>query len=144
MVDKKSPQYFGDTLTPAERSERMRRVKGKDTKPELFVRRLVFAMGYRYRVHLRLIPGKPDIAFPNRKKAIFVHGCFWHRHIGCPNNRLPKSRLDFWLPKLDGNRRRDKKKQRELRESGWSYLVIWECETQKKNLESRIRQFLTP
>ena len=120
-----------DTLTKAERSERMSRVRGKDTKPELIVRRLVHRMGYRYRLHRReLRPGTPDLVLQSRKKAIFVHGCFWHRHPdhACKLARLPKSRLDFWKPKLEGNRHRDRENQAKLRNMGWDVLVVWECQ----------------
>jgi|GEM_PF-842771 len=134
--------YSGDTLSPTERSERMSRVRSKNTKPELLVRRLLYSMGYRYRLHLRAVPGNPDIVFPSRKKAIFVHGCYWHRHRGCPKCRLPKSKLDFWKPKLEGNRKRDLKKQRELRLSGWKFLVIWECEIDRDGLHVRLQSFL--
>ncbi|HBI46414.1 MAG TPA: very short patch repair endonuclease, partial [Planctomycetales bacterium] len=96
-----------DSLSPEERSERMSRVRNKDTKPELVVRRLVHSLGYRYRLHSGRLPGRPDIVFAGRKKVVFVHGCFWHRHRGCALCRMPKSRLDFWAPKLEGNRRRD-------------------------------------
>ena len=94
-----------DSLSPAERSEIMARVRSKDSRPELFVRKLVFALGYRYRLHAEDLPGHPDMAFRKLRKVIFVHGCFWHRHAACALARLPKSRLDFWLPKLEGNRR---------------------------------------
>ena len=98
----KTPPYAGDTLSPKERSERMSRIRGKDTKPELTVRRLVHGMGFRYRLHGKRLPGKPDMVFSARRKVIFVHGCFWHRHPdpGCPLARLPKSKLDFWRTKL--------------------------------------------
>jgi len=135
-----------DALTTEQRSERMSRIRGRDTGPEMTVRRLVHGMGYRYRLHERDLPGKPDLAFPSRRKAIFVHGCFWHRHPdpACKRARLPKSRRDFWLPKLEGNRARDLKKQEELKAIGWEYLVIWECEiNQKMILSSRIQQFLS-
>lgn len=134
--------YSGDTLSPKERSERMGKVRSKNTKPELFVRQLLYSMGYRYRLHLRAVPGNPDIVLPPRKKAIFVHGCFWHRHKGCPNCRLPKSKLDFWKPKLEGNRKRDVTKQRELKAAGWEFLVIWECELNNDDLSVRLRSFL--
>jgi DNA mismatch endonuclease (patch repair protein) len=142
MGKNKRPTYSGDTLSPKERSERMSRVRSKDTKPELFVRRLLSSMGYRYRLHSRSVPGNPDIVFSRPKKAIFVHGCFWHRHRGCVNCRLPKSKLDFWKPKLEGNRKRDMKKQRELRAAGWGFLVIWECELNHNDLPVRLRLFL--
>lgn len=114
-----------DTLTKAERGERMSHVRGKDSKPEMVVRRLVHGMGYRYRLHRRDLPGTADLVLPSRKKAIFVHGCFWHRHPdpGCKLVRLPKSRLDFWRPKLEGNRRRDRVNQARLNELGWDVLV---------------------
>ncbi|HGG60223.1 MAG TPA: DNA mismatch endonuclease Vsr [Gammaproteobacteria bacterium] len=133
-----------DTLTRLERSERMSRVRGKDTKPEMIVRRLVHSMGYRYRLHDAKLPGKPDLVFAGKRKVIFVHGCFWHRHGDCcPLTRLPKSRLDFWKPKLEGNRRRDERNQRHLRELGWDYLIIWECEIRNQSgLRERITRFL--
>ncbi|MBN9680923.1 MULTISPECIES: very short patch repair endonuclease [unclassified Corallococcus] len=137
-----------DTLTPQERSERMSRVKGRNTKPELVVRRLVTALGHRYRLHYGKVPGKPDLAFPGRRKAIFVHGCFWHRHPDptCPLARLPKSRLDFWLPKLESNRERDLAKRAQLEALGWSVLEIWECELtcSPEQLTERIMEFLGP
>ena len=97
-----------DTLSHAERSERMGRVRSKNTKPELVVRRLIHSLGYRYRLHRTDLLGCPDLVFPCRKKLIFIHGCFWHRHDGCPNTRLPKSRLDFWQTKFEVNRDRDR------------------------------------
>ena len=134
-----------DILTETERSERMRRVRSRNTKPELTVRRLIYRMGYRYRLHRRDLPGTPDVVFPSRKKAIFVHGCFWHRHPdpACKLARLPKSRLDFWKPKLESNRRRDEKNQAKLRELGWHVLVVWECQIEcSSHLESTLREFL--
>ena len=136
---------MGDTLSPEARSERMSRVRGKDTKPEMAVRRLVHAMGYRYRLHRRDLPGIPDLVFRRLKKVIFVHGCFWHRHpdTKCKLARMPKSRLDFWRPKLEGNRRRDEASQAELKKLGWRVLVVWECEIgHKEQLENKIRKFL--
>jgi DNA mismatch endonuclease (patch repair protein) len=133
-----------DSLSPEERSERMGRVRNKDTKPELTVRRLVHSLGYRYRLHVKHLPGRPDLVFAGRKKIIFVHGCFWHRHNGCPNgSRIPKSKLDFWLPKLESNRARDRAKQTKLLELGWEILTIWECElSDMATLTARITQFL--
>lgn len=117
-----------DTLSVAERSERMRRIKSRDTTPELTARRLIHQLGYRFKLDSSLLPGRPDIVFPKLGKAIFVHGCFWHRHNHCHLARLPKSRLDFWLPKLDGNKARDIEKRKSLTRMGWKSLVIWECE----------------
>ena len=136
-------EYHGDTLTPEERSKRMSLVRSKDTKAEMLVRRLVHAMGYRYRLHVRALPGTPDLTFRRRKKVIFVHGCFWHRHQGCSRCRIPKSRHDFWVPKLEGNRVRDEQQQRRLQEAGWDVLVVWECEVDNmKALAAKIQSFL--
>lgn len=133
-----------DTLTPAARSERMSRVRSKDSKPEMAVRRLVHGMGFRYRLHARDLPGSPDLVFPSRGKIIFVHGCFWHRHTErCEFTRWPKSKLDFWMPKLEKNHRRDKAVRRELRRLRWQVLVVWECELKNQQaLTGRIRDFL--
>ena len=136
---------MADTLTSKERSERMRRVRGADTKPEKLVRRLVHGMGYRYRLHRRDLPGTPDLVFTTRRKVIFVHGCFWHRHPDpdCPLARLPKSRLEFWKPKLEGNREREMKNQERLAELEWDVLEIWECQLRDTDgLRSRVREFL--
>ena len=122
-----------DTLTPAERSERMSRVRSKDTKPEIVVRSLVHRMGFRFRLHARDLPGHPDLVLPRHRKIIFVHGCFWHRHGSCKNTRWPKSKVAFWKPKLEKNHERDAATRKALRRLGWDVLVIWEC--QLKNLE---------
>src|SRR5258705_10221520 len=121
---------MADTLSRKERSERMSRVRGRDTKPEMVVRRLVHRLGFRYRLHNRRLPGAPDLVFKSRRKAIFIHGCFWHRHPdpACKLARMPKSRLDFWRPKLEGNRERDLRHQSELETIGWRYLIVWEWE----------------
>ncbi len=134
-----------DTLTKNERSARMALVRGRDTGPELAVRRLVHRLGYRYRLHVGALPGRPDLVFRSRRKVIFVHGCFWHRHSApdCKLARLPKSRLAFWLPKLERNKQRDESNQERLREMGWGYLTIWECELKDLySLERRILGFL--
>lgn len=137
-------RFTVDTLTPEERSERMSRVRGKDTKPELVVRRLIHSMGYRYRLHGSKLPGHPDLIFSKKRKVVFVHGCYWHRHPECRNGgRLPKSKLDFWKPKLEGNRARDLINQDLLREQGWSFLVVWECELRdREKLAEKLRTFL--
>lgn len=127
-----------DPLTIQERSERMSRVRSKDTRPELAVRKLVHKLGFRFRLHRKDIPGRPDLVFPSRRKAIFVHGCFWHRHQGCALARLPKTRPEFWVPKLEGNRLRDRKKQRELRRAGWDFITIWECEVKDQAAVVRV------
>lgn len=116
-----------DTLTRSERSERMGRILSKDTAPEMVVRRVVSSLGYRYRLHVTSLPGRPDLVFSSRQLVIFVNGCFWHRHRGCRLARLPKSRLEFWLPKLEANRLRDRRNLAALRASSWRVLVLWEC-----------------
>jgi len=132
-----------DKLTPQRRSENMRRIKSKNSTPELALRTLIFKMGFRYRLHASQLPGKPDLVFPGRKKAIFLHGCFWHQHGPCPDSRLPKSRQDYWLPKLKRNQERDKDAQRKLRELGWNSLVIWECEMKDPTkIKKTVQKFL--
>lgn len=105
----------------------MQSVQTKNTGPELAVRRALFASGYRFRLHRRDLPGSPDIVMPGRKKAIFVHGCFWHGH-GCSKGKIPKSRPDYWMPKIAANKERDRRNARALRALGWSVHVIWQCE----------------
>jgi DNA mismatch endonuclease (patch repair protein) len=129
-----------DSLTRKQRSILMARIRSKDTGPEMTVRRLVHGMGYRYRLHRRSLPGTPDLVFPSLGKVIFVHGCFWHKHARCV--RLPKSRMEFWGPKLEGNRKRDLSARRKLRSLGWKALIIWECEIGRDNLAQRIEKFL--
>lgn len=122
----------------------MSRVRGRDTKPERVVRRLLTSLGYRYRLQYTKLPGKPDIVFPGRQKVILVHGCFWHRHSEhCPLTRLPKSRLDFWRPKLIRNHERDQENEKRLRELGWDVMVVWECElTDLDTLRTRLTEYL--
>ncbi|WP_236899128.1 very short patch repair endonuclease [Devosia sp. SL43] len=123
----------------------MSTIRSKNTGPELKVRRLVHRLGFRYRLHRADLPGKPDLVFAGRRKVIFVHGCYWHRHDDpdCKLARLPKSRLEFWLPKLEGNRARDRKNETALAEKGWDILVLWECQVANSSfLEARIRAFL--
>ena len=117
-----------DTFTPEERSAIMRKVKSRDTKPEMVVRRLVHRLGYRYRLHRKNLPGKPDLTFGPRHKVIFVHGCFWHRHADCKRATTPTSRTDYWLPKFERTEIRDAANQETLYEAEWQSLVIWECE----------------
>ena len=134
-----------DTLSPIQRSERMRRIRGKDTKPEIRLRKLIHGMGYRYRLHGRDLPGVPDLVFRSRKMVIFLHGCFWHRHPdpACKLARLPKSRLDFWEPKLTTNAWRDECNNNRLAALGWRILTVWECELNgQEKLKNRIRGFL--
>lgn len=121
----------------------MSRIRSKDTGPEWQVRRLVHGMGFRYRLHTRDLPGRPDLVFRPKRKVIFVHGCFWHAHDACKLARAPKSRQDFWLPKLAANKERDARAIRALRATGWKVLVIWECQLSKNTvLRRRIQRFL--
>jgi DNA mismatch endonuclease, patch repair protein len=132
-----------DALSVVRRSENMRRITSKNTKPEMLVRRLVHGMGFRYRLHVKTLPGKPDLVFSKRLKAIFVHGCFWHQHNQCREGRVPSSREDYWRPKLERNVQRDKKHVRRLRREGWSVLTVWECQLRDTDLLKRkLRNFL--
>ncbi len=132
-----------DTLSPDDRSRVMSRVRDKNTKPEMKVRRLVHGMGYRYRLHQKHLPGSPDMVFASRKSVIFVHGCFWHRHLGCKRAELPKSNVEFWENKLETNRRRDEESQQRLLELGWRVLTLWECELGEMDVVAlKIKRFL--
>lgn len=132
-----------DTLSPTERSKRMSLIRGRDTGPEREIRKLITGLGYRYRLQYSKLPGRPDLAFPGRRKALWVHGCFWHRHQGCKLARLPKSRQEFWLPKLEGNRARDQRVQVDVRAMGWSTSIVWECELRDlDHLSRRLKEFL--
>jgi DNA mismatch endonuclease (patch repair protein) len=120
-----------DNRTQTSRSALMGRIGSKNTAPELIVRRLLHSLGYRFRLHRKDLPGTPDIVLPSRRKAIFVHGCFWHAH-GCRIGRPPKSRSEFWEPKLARNRARDEENRTDLEEAGWKVLTVWQCETKDK------------
>jgi DNA mismatch endonuclease, patch repair protein len=109
----------------------MSRVAGGNTKPELIVRKIVHGLGFRYRLHVSGLPGRPDIVLPRYKKVIFVHGCFWHGHKGCTRSTRPATNVEFWDKKINGNVERDKKNQEALENGGWKILVVWECETRR-------------
>ena len=109
----------------------MAAIKSKNTKPEIAVRKNLHALGYRFRLHRKDLPGKPDIVLPKYKTVIFVNGCFWHQHKGCKYSRLPKTNIDFWKRKLEGNTQRDKLKQSKLKDMGWKVINIWECQTKE-------------
>lgn len=123
-----------DIVTPEQRSRMMAQVKGKNTKPELIVRSLCHEMGLRFRLHRRDLPGTPDLVFPKYRLCIFVHGCFWHRHIGCKYASIPKSRQDFWSKKLDLNANRDEQCINKLKLMDWRVEIIWECELRDTNI----------
>jgi len=133
-----------DVFSPEERSRIMARVRGVNTNPEKVVRSLVHRMGYRFRLHVKELPGKPDIALPRHKKVIFVHGCFWHQHKGCKQAERPTSNTDYWNKKLDRNIIRDGDNIEKLEYLGWKVLVIWECEIKKPDLlTERVLSFLS-
>jgi len=127
---------MADHVSPEQRSRMMAAVRGVDTTPELYVRRQLFAAGFRFRLHAKSVAGKPDIVLPRFRTAVFVHGCFWHGH-SCARGKRPTSNVAFWQTKIDGNMRRDRKNQSALKASGWSAIVIWQC-----RLESGTRALL--
>jgi len=126
----------------AARSRNMAAIRGKDTKPEWLVRRLLHAAGYRYRLHVRDLPGKPDLVFPARRAAIFVNGCFWHGHDCARGRPKAKTNAKFWLDKIAGNRARDARNMAALRKAGWRVLTVWQCQTKKPGLGARLAKFL--
>jgi DNA mismatch endonuclease (patch repair protein) len=132
-----------DVFPEYKRSEVMSRIRSKDTSPELIVRRLAYGMGFRYRLHAAHLPGKPDLVFSRLKKIIDVRGCFWHQHNGCIDSHIPKSRTDYWGPKLARNLKRDKHNEKQLRSLGWKILTLWECELRDaRSAAKRIKAFL--
>lgn len=132
-----------DKLSPKRRSANMRNIRSKHTSPEMAVRRLVHGMGFRYRLHVPALPGKPDLVFPALRKIIEVCGCFWHQHEGCIEGRIPKSRIEYWKPKLSRNIKRDRDNEKRLKKLGWKVLVLWECDLiQPDRALGSIRRFL--
>lgn len=132
-----------DTIGKEARSRVMSRIRGKNTVPEMVVRRIAHRLGYRFRLHRRDLPGSPDLVFPGRRKVVFVHGCYWHRHSGCRLAYTPKSNMEFWNRKFDANQARDKAAIEQLQQLGWDVLVIWECEAKALDLvASRLRTHL--
>lgn len=127
---------MADVHEPETRSYNMSQIKAKDTKPEMMVRKFLHSNGFRYRLHVKDLPGKPDIVLPKYNSVIFVHGCFWHAHEGCKYFKLPKTNIDYWERKLFGNRKKDKKHVTELEEMGWNIITIWECELKSDKLKS--------
>ena len=134
-----------DVLTEAQRQRCMSAVGNRDTKPEMIVRRMVHSLGYRFRLHRRNLPGCPDLVFATRRKVIFAHGCFWHRHTCSKGMSMPSTHAEFWRCKLEANRSRDERNRRKLLELGWKSLVIWECQTnpsKSEYLKNKICRFL--
>jgi DNA mismatch endonuclease (patch repair protein) len=136
---------MADIVSPKERSALMARVRHKNTRPEMIVRRLLHSLGYRFRLHGEL-PGKPDIVFARRRKVLFVHGCFWHRHDDptCRGARFPKSNQEYWAPKFLRNLERDKENRQQLEEAGWQAFVVWECRLRDPTLADELQEFLGP
>ncbi len=133
-----------DRICADRRSNNMRRIRSKDTAPELVVRRMVHSLGFRFRLHSKDLPGRPDLVFARLKSVILVHGCFWHSHPGCKETHVPKTRQEYWRPKLEGNRTRDAANKAKLKRLGWRVLVVWECETKHEvRLQAKVKRFLS-
>ena len=133
---------MADVHEPETRSYNMSQVKSKDTKPEMIVRKFLHSNGFRYRLHVKDLPGKPDLVLPKYNSVIFVHGCFWHAHKGCNYFKLPKTNIDFWKEKLFGNKERDEKHTKELTISGWNVIVVWGCDLASKKRKSRLKNLI--
>lgn len=135
-----------DIFEKQKRSQIMSHISGKNTKPEILIRKIAHSLGYRFRLHKKELPGKPDIVFPKYKKAIFVNGCLWHGHKNCKRSKLPTTNKKFWQRKIEGNIKRDRANYKALKKLGWSYLIIWQCSITKSNtakLEAKISKFLS-
>ena len=128
-----------DKMTPQQRHKCMSRIRGKATKPELRVRNWLWQKGYRYRLNVNSVPGKPDIVLRRYRTAIFVNGCFWHDHEGCSMYTVPKSNTEFWIAKITQNKERDQHNYKDLLDAGWNVIVIWECQLKKSNIEDTMR-----
>ena len=134
-----------DIVDSKRRSKMMSRIKGRDTVPEIAVRRIAHRLGFRFRLYRKDLPGCPDLVFPRFRAVVFVHGCFWHRHCGCRYAYLPKTRVRFWNDKFRGNVARDRRNEAALREIGWRVLVIWECETRdREHVKKQLLSYLRP
>jgi DNA mismatch endonuclease (patch repair protein) len=131
---------MADVHDKATRSYNMSRIKGKDTKPEMIVRRFLHSQGFRYRLHVKDLPGKPDIVLPKYKTVIFIHGCFWHKHEGCRYFVVPKTRTEWWMEKIGRNVENDKKKQAAVRDAGWTIIQLWECDLKADKREKTLRK----
>lgn len=135
---------MADIFSKAKRSEIMSKISGKETKPEILVRKFLFSQGFRYRKNDRKLPGKPDIVLPRYKTGIFVHGCFWHGHLNCKKSALPQTNHEFWKNKIQKNIERDKSKQKELKKLGWQIITVWQCQIKSRELfEKTMRRIVT-
>lgn len=134
---------MADVHSKETRSYNMSKIRAKDTKPEMLVRKFLFSNGFRYRLNVKGLPGKPDIVLPKYKMIIFVHGCYWHGHEGCKYFVPPKTRTEWWLEKINANKARDKRNISELTEKGWNYTVIWECELKPKLREETLNKLIS-
>lgn len=135
-----------DIYSHPKRSEIMSHISGKNTKPEIIIRKIAHSLGFRFRLHRKDLPGKPDLVFPKHHKVIFVHGCFWHGHSTCVRSKLPQSNSNFWKDKINANKKRDRSNLIKLKKLGWDYLIIWQCQINKLNtpaLNQKIFDFLT-
>lgn len=130
---------MADVHEPETRSYNMSQISGKDTKPEMIVRKFLHSNGFRYRLHVKDLPGKPDLVLPKYNSVIFVHGCFWHAHEGCKYFKIPKTRTEWWKKKLFGNKERDEKNIEELEKMGWDVVIVWECELKTLNYKKNLR-----
>ena len=135
---------MADDRSPAERSLNMSHIRSRDTSPELKVRSMIHRAGYRYRLHVKEMPGKPDIVMPRYRTAIFVNGCFWHRHLDCRYATMPKTNIDYWQQKFKRNVDRDQETYNALKQDGWSIVVIWECQTRDRNRLSKLLAEILP
>lgn len=133
---------FVDIYSKQKRSEVMSQVRASNSKPEITVRKFLHGLGYRFRLHRKELPGKPDIVLPKYNSTIFVHGCFWHHHKGCKKSKLPESNAEFWREKIMANVARDKRTRRTLKKLGWKVMVVWECEVKSSKLSDRLNKFL--
>lgn len=133
---------MADRHSPEQRSYNMSKIRSSNTKPEVLLRKLLFSVGFRYRINDRNLPGKPDIVLKKYKTVIFVNGCFWHGHEGCKYFVVPKTRADFWLHKIEGNKSRDSRVEKKLLELGWNVIIVWECELKKDKLDNTMTKIL--
>ena len=129
---------MSDVLTPSQRHRNMAAIHSASTKPELYLRRALWHHGFRYRVNDKRLPGRPDIVLPKYRSVVFVHGCFWHGHKGCPTSHIPETNTEFWTAKIARNQERDQEVWRKLEAKGWSVIIVWECQLKKANLEETI------